>query len=189
LVTLGTKTTLWLRLLCAVALILIAGFIVKNGRTYLLEWLGISVAPSVTAIGGLILVALSIKSVRQALKQLDAGERENIPESLADSAADALIAISRGSSYADSQRDYRVLLDGQEIGRLADGDTKSFPIIPGAHSLKLKIDWAGSNEISFDANTSQTVRFECMSCLRGWRIGFAVFALLTPNSYIKLVRL
>jgi len=132
-----------------VALILIAAFILKEGRTYLLKWFGISVAPNVYAIGSLIVVyavfVLSIKSVRQALKQLDVASRSQIQPSAANLRAPALIVISRGSAFADSKRDYRVVLDGQEIGRLADGDTKSFPDSSGAHSLKLKIDWAGSN--------------------------------------------
>jgi len=185
-------TTVWLRSLRAVALILIATFLLKEGRTLLLEWFGISVSPTVYAIGSVLVVyvvlVLSMKSVRKALKQLDVADRSQIRPSPDHLPASALIVISRGSTFADRRRDYRVLLDGDEIGRLADGDTKSFPTTPGTHSLKLKIDWAGSNEISFDANTAQTVTFECISSLRGWRVAFAVFALFWPSSYIRLER-
>lgn len=190
---LSPKATLWVRLVRAVLLILIAGFIIKDGRTYLSDWLGITLSPNIYDIGSVIFIyavfVLSMRSVKQALKQLDGSERSRIPLSSEHSGTPALIVISRKSTYADGERDYRVLIDGQEIGRLANGNTKSFPVIAGTHTLRLKIDWAGSREIRFDADAGQAVKFDCVSTLRGWRIAFAPIALFAPRNYIRLERL
>jgi hypothetical protein len=105
-------------------------------------------------------------------------------------AASALICVSRDSGYADRLRSYSVVVDGRKIGKIANGETKSFPIDPGEHTLKLKIAWCGSNTIHFDADTSQTVDFQCASSLRGWKIFLATaIAIFTPNQYLRLSRL
>jgi hypothetical protein len=71
------------------------------------------------------------------------------------------INLTRDSGYADRIRDYRVMLDGQEIGRIANGETKAFEIAPGTHNLKIKIDWCGSNEIQVSVNAGESVSCSC----------------------------
>jgi hypothetical protein len=87
----------------------------------------------------------------------------------------AIIAVSRDSGYADRLRDYRVLLDGGEIGRLGNAGEKSFDIAPGAHQLMLKIDWGRSNVVAFDISQDQNIAFRCGSSLRGWRVLLAIY--------------
>ena len=52
------------------------------------------------------------------------------------------ISVSRDSGYADRVRDYRVMLDGAEIGRIGNGGEKSFEIAPGHHQLVIKVDYS-----------------------------------------------
>jgi hypothetical protein len=85
------------------------------------------------------------------------------------------ISISRDRGYADRLRDYRVLLDGTEIGRLGNGAAKTFEIPAGQHQLMIKVDWGRSNIVAFDAGESQSARFLCGSNLRGWRIVLALY--------------
>jgi hypothetical protein len=79
------------------------------------------------------------------------------------------ISVSRDSGYADRRRDYRVLLDGAEIGRIGNGGQKSFDITSGRHQLMLKIDWCRSNIVVFDLAEGQSAEFKGGSSLRGWR--------------------
>ena len=87
----------------------------------------------------------------------------------------ATISVSRDSGYADRLRDYRVLLDGAEIGRLGNGAAKNFEIPSGRHQLMIKVDWGRSNIVAFDAGESQSSRYLCGSNLRGWRVLLAIY--------------
>jgi hypothetical protein len=44
---------------------------------------------------------------------------------------------------------YKVVVDGEEVGRIGDGDELDIPVSPGEHSLRLKIDWTGSKQLDF----------------------------------------
>jgi hypothetical protein len=80
------------------------------------------------------------------------------------------ITISRDSGYADYLRDYRVLVDGGEIGRIANGQTKTFPLEPGSHQLVMKISWCSSNTVAFSLMAGESAHFNCGSNLRGIRL-------------------
>jgi hypothetical protein len=51
-----------------------------------------------------------------------------------------------GRGYA-RLRSYRVFIDGALVGRIAANQTLSFPVTPGEHRLRVKVDWTGSREI------------------------------------------
>jgi hypothetical protein len=80
------------------------------------------------------------------------------------------ISVSRDSGYADRLRDYRVLLDGAEIGRVRHGGERSFEVAAGRHQLMMKVDWGRSNILSFEIDPDQSMKFRCGSSLGGWRI-------------------
>lgn len=99
----------------------------------------------------------------------------------------ASITISRDSGYADAMRDYLVMLNDKEIGRLANGKSQTFTIPPGNHILKLKIDWCGSNTIELNALTNDNLQFQCGSSLRGLKLLFSIFyVIFAPNKYLWL---
>ena len=97
------------------------------------------------------------------------------------------ISVSRDSGYADRLRVYRVLLDGIEIGRVGNGETKSFDVKPGQHHLALKIDWGSSNAIDFGIANDQSVKFMCGSNLRGFRLAIGLYyAIFARSKYLWL---
>jgi hypothetical protein len=74
----------------------------------------------------------------------------------------AVLCLSRERSrWVDRLRTYRVLLDGTEVARLANGTSTNVSIAPGAHTLRLKLDIVGSTEQQFDAAPGQQVEFVC----------------------------
>jgi hypothetical protein len=100
------------------------------------------------------------------------------------------ISIKRESAYTDSLRKYKVELDGVLIGEIANGANETFPIKPGVHTLRLKIDWARSNEVEFRTTTkSKTAHFRCVSSLKGARAWLAFIYIFLPHKYIKLERI
>ncbi|MFC1943966.1 hypothetical protein ACFLX5_00450 [Chloroflexota bacterium] len=45
------------------------------------------------------------------------------------------IRISRDSGWADSLRNYKVVVNGKTIGMINDGETKEFDLEDGEHKL------------------------------------------------------
>jgi hypothetical protein len=99
------------------------------------------------------------------------------------------IHLKRDSGYADSIRNYEVILDGKLIGKIADGKSESFKASAGTHTLQLSIDYIKSNKLSFECSDKETVSFECRNTLRGKRyILLPLYLTILKSKYIKLKR-
>ena len=99
----------------------------------------------------------------------------------------ASITISRDSGWADRLRAYKVKLDHSQIGTIDNGGSRTFSVEPGSHELVLKIDWCGSNTVTFDVPENGSVHFECGSNLRGFALLASFFyVLFAPNDYLWL---
>jgi hypothetical protein len=73
-----------------------------------------------------------------------------------------LIHIARrANAYQDRARAYKVMLDGEEVGRVKRGESVSFDAAPGAHQLQMKIDWATSEPVDIQVAPGQDLHFEC----------------------------
>jgi hypothetical protein len=75
-------------------------------------------------------------------------------------------------------RAYRLIVDGKKIGRIKDGQTKTFPVEPGEHKLFLKIDCCSSTTLSFSLPANHSARFVCGSNLWGLEIFLIPFYIL-----------
>lgn len=99
-----------------------------------------------------------------------------------------MIRIKRDTGYADRIRAYKVVLDGNVIGEIRNGQQVEVDVAPGKHQLNLKIDWCRSNIVDFEMN-QDAVEFECGSNLRGFKILFAiVYATFLRSQYIWLTK-
>ena len=74
---------------------------------------------------------------------------------------DSALVIRRGKAYVDKARAYKVLVDGNEVGRIKNGEEAVYPLPPGRHELLLKIDWATSPSEIFELGPGQRAIFEC----------------------------
>jgi len=63
--------------------------------------------------------------------------------------------------WRDSARAYKVLLDDIEVGQIEEGEDKEFHVDPGAHRLRLKIDWAASRELPLTLEPATTATLLC----------------------------
>jgi hypothetical protein len=61
----------------------------------------------------------------------------------------------------DHLRSYKVVLDGQVVGRLHPGESCFFDVVPGTHELFLKIDWGRSEKVNVKLAAGQTAKFCC----------------------------
>jgi hypothetical protein len=62
-----------------------------------------------------------------------------------------ILNIRRTNEYVNRLRDYGIYIDGQKLGTIANGETKSFEVTQGLHTVYCKIDWCRSPEIHFEA--------------------------------------
>jgi hypothetical protein len=97
------------------------------------------------------------------------------------------LVLYRDSGFVDAYRKYAILIDGRQIGSVKNGETKTVSLEPGAHTLKLEIDWCSSNTISFDLTSNETARFRCGSNLRGLRAFLGPLCVFfAPSKYLYL---
>jgi len=64
-------------------------------------------------------------------------------------------------AWVDRARAYRVLVDGGEVGRVRDGDTETYDVAPGQHTVQLKVDWARSRPIEVQVPDGGEARVRC----------------------------
>jgi hypothetical protein len=99
----------------------------------------------------------------------------------------ASVTIARDAGYADSVREYSILLDGLFLGEVGEAEVKTFPIEPGEHRIEAKIDWCGSRLIKFTASPNADITFIVKSNLRGAKVALALFYILAARrSYLAL---
>jgi hypothetical protein len=68
----------------------------------------------------------------------------------------ATINIQRLSEYNNRMRDYKIFVDGQQIGKIANGETVAFATTAGKHIVTAKIDWCSSPDFSIDTGDNET---------------------------------
>ena len=68
----------------------------------------------------------------------------------------AMIKIQRKSEYYNKLRDDKIFIDGQQVGTIANGETKEFAAKDGQHTVTAKIDWCSSPDILVDIKDNET---------------------------------
>ena len=101
----------------------------------------------------------------------------------------ATLAVSRDAAYMDSLRAYWVVVDGNRVGKIKNGQSFSFSLPPGEHTIMMKIDWCGSSTINFTVREGETVYFRTVTRLRGVRMLLAPWYVIFDRfGYIVLER-
>lgn len=72
-----------------------------------------------------------------------------------------LMLHRRASLWQDRVRDYHLLLDGREAGRVANGATLRLELSPGHHTLQMAIDWCRSPPLEISLAEGESARLEC----------------------------
>ena len=93
------------------------------------------------------------------------------------------IERSRGA-YTDSLRKYKVIIDGDVVGKVRRGEEKSFPVAPGEHWVRLKIDWGSSQPVDVSLAEGQEVSLYCEPRAKPWTILY--WMTFGRNRYITL---
>lgn len=98
----------------------------------------------------------------------------------------ATLIVRRDKGYADKLRYYRIMLDGLEIGQIAEGTELRQDISEGPHVVEAKIDWCGSQPLEFHALAGDQVVI-VRSALRGFRLFLVfVYVFFNKRGYLTL---
>lgn len=98
-----------------------------------------------------------------------------------------VVNIVRKKNWKDLFRAYEIILDGENVGIIFASQSISVPVAPGHHSLKMKIDWCGSEEINFSIGSKEEIIFECESGLSILQVLLIPYYLIfKPNNWILL---
>ncbi len=84
----------------------------------------------------------------------------------------------------DRLRKYTVLLDGDSAGAIQDGQSETFSVEPGSHSVRLKLDWTRSETVNVTVLEGSVVNLKCGP--RGGSFTLLPDVLLRPGSYLRL---
>lgn len=102
----------------------------------------------------------------------------------------ALIHVERDKSMKDAMRAYKVIVDGETVGRVRRGKSVSVDVAPGRHEVWMKIDWTKSASMELDLQPGEEATLICApntSALEGE--GRALLnATAGKDSYIRLER-
>jgi hypothetical protein len=99
----------------------------------------------------------------------------------------SVVKIKRKKDVISSGSAYEIILDGENVGIIFSTQTISVPVEPGHHSLKMGLDWGGSNEINFSIGSGEEITFECESSIPIQKIFLVPYYLIfEPNNWIIL---
>jgi len=91
------------------------------------------------------------------------------------------IKITRVNEWNNWTRDYRIYIDGQEIGTISDGETKEFYVPTGQHKLKARLFWGYGSEdfpCTIANNDKLSVTISSFQRIRYVMGGFSLILLL-----------
>jgi hypothetical protein len=80
------------------------------------------------------------------------------------------LIVRRDKGWSDKFRKWKVVLDGNEVGRLREGEEIRVDVPDGAHEIQMKIDWTTSAKIPFECGSDEEVRFICRPTAKPWNV-------------------
>jgi len=81
----------------------------------------------------------------------------------------------------DVLRSYKVVIDGNTVGDIRRGETKTYDVPPGRHEIHLEIDWAKSRNLELNLSSGDVASLTCSA-----RPPNAGWTALASKNYIKL---
>ena len=98
----------------------------------------------------------------------------------------AILTVARDKGWTDKFRRYRIVLDGEEIGHLAEDEVLEHAIADGPHRIDARIDWCGSGPVEFEVRGEDRLVL-VRSGLRGWRFLLTLpVVLFARNRYLRI---
>lgn len=85
------------------------------------------------------------------------------------------ITVFREFKDAGALRKYKVMLDGDNVGKIKIGQTLEIPVEPGVHELYVKVDWSRSKKTMFTVVDGEKQQFRCRNRVNWYNIFHIVY--------------
>ena len=79
-------------------------------------------------------------------------------------------------------------MDDVTVGNLRNGADFGLPVAPGAHTLRIKIDWTGSRTLNFTVKDADTAEFVCRASPTWVAVLDVVRAIWRRDAWVELER-
>ena len=100
------------------------------------------------------------------------------------------LIIKRDNTYPDLLRDYQVLINNKNKGKISNNSVIEFENVAINSSVQLQIDWCYSNKVILNQSADDTFVFLAKPACSGWKIIFYPFYItFLKNNYIILERI
>ena len=96
------------------------------------------------------------------------------------------LTVTRGVEPTNYLRKYLVIVDGKKIGDIASGETIHFQLIPGKHTINLKIDWCKSKPFDFELVSGKNTELSCGANYNNWKCLFMYVIKPANWVYVKV---
>ncbi|MCB0697379.1 MAG: hypothetical protein KDC07_08440 [Chitinophagaceae bacterium] len=93
------------------------------------------------------------------------------------------LVINRSSDFINKYKDIKIMVDGNAIGTIADGETKVFTIPAGEHTIRAKMDWRGSVERKLTVKESGKVTFK-LAGFKGQKLTLILLAIAVLSTFV-----
>ena len=80
----------------------------------------------------------------------------------------ATIKIKRKGHLMNMARNYKIFIDGELVGNVANGATAEFPVTAGKRAITVKIDWCSSPTISVEIGADETKHLTVACFKNSW---------------------
>jgi len=92
-----------------------------------------------------------------------------------------ILRIKRAAEFINLLRNYQIYINGKKAGSVANGKTKDFIVPAGQHTVKAKIDWCSSPEISLNVeeNNIEIVRVKGFKW-GNWLLAYTLIVIILP---------
>lgn len=90
----------------------------------------------------------------------------------------AVIRVKRKSQYTGSLSKFKIIIDGSLAGKIKDGETSEYRVVPGRHTVYVKLswDWTRSRILTLDLEPGQVVDLDCGNRNGFWIVLIPVLA-------------
>jgi hypothetical protein len=89
----------------------------------------------------------------------------------------SLIRISRKlERWRDQGRKYKVVIDGQIVGAVHNGESRDFTVTKGEHCVRIRIDWSGSRDLVLALDGGQVKTLMCNPKGSAWSSPIRMFS-------------
>lgn len=77
-----------------------------------------------------------------------------------------IVVTREAHSFSDRVRAYKVVIDGEVVGKVRNGKSASFTVAPGQHRVRMKIDWSGSPELVVPVHAGYSTGLICKPAVK-----------------------